>query len=110
MLDKQYREVLSKLEDLSAQRNAISKDVAKAKASKDETKAVELQKSVANIKSNAAELDKQKTILESDLKDLMLGIPNLPHESVPTGKDETDNKEIKKWSEPTKFSFKPKAH
>lgn len=109
-LDKEYRSVLAKGQELAAKRNSISKDVAKAKANKDEAKAKDLQKSVASIKSEAAELDKQAITLEKELKDLMLGIPNLPHDSVPTGKDETDNKEIKKWSEPTKFDFKPKTH
>lgn len=109
-LDKNYRDLLGQVEKLSAQRNSISKDIAKAKAKKDETTASNLQKQVAQIKKDAAELDKQAAIFEKDLRDKMLGIPNLPHESVPTGKDETQNKEIHKWSEPTKFDFKPKAH
>ncbi|MBQ0045431.1 MAG: serine--tRNA ligase [Mycoplasma sp.] len=109
-LDKKYRDLLTQTEKLSAQRNAISKDVAKAKAAKDEQTASKLQKEVASIKTQAADLDKQATVLAKELKEKMLGIPNLPHESVPTGKDETENKEVHKWSEPTKFDFKPKAH
>lgn len=109
-LDKKYRDLLAQTEKLSAQRNSISKDVAKAKAAKDEQTATKLQKEVASIKTQAADLDKQATILAKELKEKMLSIPNLPHESVPTGKDETENKEIHKWSEPTKFDFQPKAH
>ncbi|MCQ3914554.1 MAG: hypothetical protein MJ201_01920 [Mycoplasmoidaceae bacterium] len=95
-LDKNYRDLLGQVEKLSAQRNSISKDIARAKAKKDETTASNLQKQVAQIKKDAAELDKQAAIFEKDLRDKMLGIPNLPHESVPTGKDETQNKEIHK--------------
>lgn len=109
-LDKKYRDVLAKVEDLGAKRNTISKQVGEAKAKKDETTASKLQKEVTTIKAEAAELEKQAATLEKELKDKMLGIPNLPHESVPTGKDENDNKEVHKWSEPTKFDFKPKAH
>ena len=109
-IDKNYRDLLGQTEKLSAKRNSISKDIAKAKSSNDEKTAENLQKQVAQIKKDAAELEKQASIFEKKLKEKMLSIPNLPHESVPTGKDETENKEIHKWSEPTKFDFKPKAH
>lgn len=109
-IDKNYRDLLGQAEKLSAQRNSISKDIAKAKSQKDEKTAENLQKQVAQIKKDAAELEKQASVFEKKLRDKMLGIPNLPHESVPTGKDETENKEVHKWSEPTKFDFKPKAH
>lgn len=109
-LDKKYRDLLGKVEELNAKRNAITKDIAKAKQDKDETKAKNLQKSVSKIKTDVADLQKEASAFEGKLKDAMLGIPNLPHESVPTGKDETENKEVHKWSEPTKFDFKPKAH
>lgn len=109
-LDKQYREILAKVEELNAKRNAISKQVADAKAAKDDAKANQLLKDVATVKADCAKLEKQSADLEAKLQDKMLGIPNLPHDTVPTGKDENDNKEIKKWSTPTKFDFQPKAH
>lgn len=109
-LDKQYRAALGKLEELNAKRNAISKDIANAKMKKDEAQASALQKQVAIIKKESADLEKKSSELEAQLRTKMLGIPNLPHESVPTGKDENDNKEVKKFSTPTKFSFTPKTH
>lgn len=109
-LDKKYRDVLADLEDLKAKRNASTKDVGAAKMAKDEAKAKKLQAAVVTLKEKIADLEKKQAKLETELKDKMLGIPNLPHDSVPTGKDETENKEVHKWSEPTKFDFKPKAH
>ncbi|MCQ3908419.1 MAG: hypothetical protein MJ200_02465 [Mycoplasmoidaceae bacterium] len=95
-LDKNYRDLLGQVEELNAKRNAITKDVAKAKMEKDEKAASSLQKEVSKIKADVADLQKQADVLAKQLKDAMLGIPNLPHESVPTGKDETENKEIHK--------------
>lgn len=109
-LDEQFRKTLAKLEDLNAQKNNISKQVAQAKIKKDEKEAKKLMSQVGKIKTTSAELQKKSSTLEVKLQEKMLGIPNLPHDSVPTGKDETDNKEIKKWSTPTKFKFKAKAH
>lgn len=109
-LDKQHREILVELEELNAKKNTISKQVAQAKAKKDEATAKKLMKEVSEIKSSSTDLEKKQADLEAKLQNEMLGIPNLPHDSVPTGKDEHDNKEVKRWSEPTKFDFKPKAH
>ncbi len=109
-LDKEYREILIKIEELNAKKNTISKQVAQAKTKKDEASAKKLMAEVSEMKSSSADLEKKKAQLEAKLQDEMLGIPNLPHDAVPTGKDEHDNKEVKKWSEPTKFDFKPKAH
>ena len=109
-LDKKHREVLGKLEELNAKRNAATKDVAKEKMAKNEVKAKALQVEVVALKAEISILEKKQAKLEAELKEKMLGIPNLPHESVPTGKDENDNKEVHKWSEPTKFDFTPKAH
>ena len=55
-------------------------------------------------------LEQQASALDESFRALMAGIPNTPHESVPMGKGEADNVEIKKWGEPTKFSFPPKPH
>lgn len=109
-LDKKFRDVLADLEDLKAKRNASTKDIGAAKMAKDDAKAKKLQAGVVTLKEKIADLEKKQAKLEAELKEKMLGIPNLPHDSVPTGKDETENKEVHKWSKPTKFDFKPKAH
>ena len=109
-LDKKYRDVLAKVEELNGKRNKISKEVGLAKQAKDEAKASALQKEVTDMKSQMADLEKLANDLEAIIKEKMLGIPNLPHESVPTGKDETENKEVHRWGEQPKWSFTPKAH
>ncbi|MCQ2748217.1 MAG: hypothetical protein MJ223_03125 [Mycoplasmoidaceae bacterium] len=95
-MDKKYRELLTKVEEFGAKRNTISKKVSEAKAKKDEAAAAELQKEVAKMKKDAADAEKKAADLAAKLKEAMLVIPNLPHESVPTGKDETDNVEVHK--------------
>lgn len=109
-LDKKYREVLAKVEELNAKRNAASKEIGAAKMKKDEAKAASLQKEVTKIKTQCADLEKQASAMEAELKQKMLCIPNLPHESVPTGTDETQNKEIHRWGTVRDFGFTPKAH
>ena len=55
-------------------------------------------------------LDAELKDVETRLRDIMLHIPNMPKADVPIGKDDTENPEVRKWGEPTKFSFTPKAH
>ena len=57
-----------------------------------------------------AETDKKLKEVEQGLRDIMLTIPNMPDASVPVGKDDTENPEVRKWGEPTHFDFEPKAH
>src|SRR4030043_936070 len=94
-VDKKRRDLIGKTETLRAERNKLGKeDIAKGKKIKEELKKLE------------PELNK----VELELKELLYQIPNLPAEDVSFGKDESDNVEIKKWGEPEKFSFSPKAH
>jgi len=56
------------------------------------------------------EMDDAIRQMEKTISDILLSIPNIPHESVPYGKDESENVEIRRWREPTTFDFEPKAH
>ncbi|WP_036223165.1 serine--tRNA ligase [Mesoaciditoga lauensis] len=109
-LDKKIRELTTTLNSSRAERNSISKEVARFKAANDEEGAkriLERGKDLSReIKADETELSK----LQKELKDKLLNIPNLPFEKVPVGKDETENVEIRKWGEPRKFDFDPKAH
>ncbi len=108
--DERVRELITILNSLRAERNSVSKEMARLKATKDEEGAAkilargkELSKEIKSKESELAELQKK-------LKNMLLNIPNLPYEKVPVGKDETENVEIRKWGTPRNFNFEPKAH
>ena len=109
-IDEKLRKITTKLNSMKAERNSISKEVAKFKAAKNEegaAKILERGKELSNeIKIEEGELSK----LQKQLKEMLLNIPNVPFEEVPVGKDETENVELRKWGEPRKFDFDPRAH
>ena len=109
-IDKEWRDVTTKINELRAKRNEISKEVAKAKREKDEDKTKALMEEGKEVGKKIKELEDKKRELEEKQKQLLLRIPNVPHESVPVGEDETYNVEIRKWGQPTEFDFEPKAH
>jgi seryl-tRNA synthetase len=109
-LDEKYRAVLTEVEALRSKRNAVSQEIGKAKAQKDEAKAQALMSEVAALKADMPAKEAAVAELEAKLRNLALGIPNIPHESVPVGKDETQNPEVRKALEPRKFDFKPLDH
>ena len=108
--DKTYRQLLIKKESISARRNQLSKEVAYYKNQGDDVRTKEIMNEVASLKYEFEEVEKKTVILFNKINELMLSLPNIPHQSVPTGRDENDNIEVKKWSSPTKFNFNPKAH
>jgi seryl-tRNA synthetase len=109
-LDEARRVHLTKLQEAQARRNAASKEIGKAKASKDDEVAGKLMAEVAELKEFIQGGEEEERQLDAKLRDELSGIPNLPLDDVPLGKDEKDNKEIRKVGAPTKFSFKAKQH
>ena len=107
-LDTERRAALNEAQQLMAQRNAETQEIGKLKKAGEDTSA--RQQSVRAMGDRITTLEQQAGALDDSFRELMAGIPNTPHESVPTGKGEADNVEIKKWGEPTKFSFEPKPH
>ena len=107
-LDRRKRELQREVENLRALLNRKSKEYGRLKreGKEDET----LKGELAKIKETLKGLEEELKHLEEELKDLLLRIPNLPHPSVPVGKDENDNVEIRRWGEPPKFDFEPKPH
>jgi seryl-tRNA synthetase len=107
-LDGERRAAVTESERLKAQRNAESQEIAKRRKAGEDT--AERQQKVREMgESIAAFEDKAKTLDES-FRDLMAGVPNTPHESVPAGKSSEDNVEVRRWGTPPSFSFEPKAH
>lgn len=107
-LDEERRKILVKVEELKSIRNEKSKLIGVLKREKKD--ATEVLQSVSTLGDEIAELDKKVSEIETKINNILLSTPNLLHESVPVGKDENDNVEIRKFMEPTKFNFTPKAH
>jgi seryl-tRNA synthetase len=107
-LDEERRSILRDLEVLRAERNALSKEIGKRKSKGEQT--AELEGKVKEIKEKIEGLEDKLSKVEEQLKSVMLSIPNIPHQSVPVGKDETENVEVRRWGIPREFDFEPKAH
>ena len=109
-LDEERRSVIAEVESLQAERNAVSKQIGllMREGKKEEAEAAKEQ--VAANKDRIAELDQRRGEVEEELTALVAAIPNIPDASVPYGKDDSDNPEVRKWGEPTQFDFEPKEH
>jgi len=106
--DKKYREVLQKVENLKYQRNVLSH--ATSVLIKEGKDASEKIKEAGKIPVEIKNFETETKSLKEKIDNALLRIPNLLHESVPIGKDENDNVEIRKWGKPPKFDFEPKSH
>ena len=107
-LEKKRREVLAETETLKAQRNTVSKQIGAMKKSGENADAMVAEMQAVGEK--IAKLDAELKEIDGQLQDIMLNIPNMPKEDVPYGVDDSDNPEVRKHGEPTKFDFEPKAH
>lgn len=106
--DKQRRDLIIKTDELRKKRNDMSLEIAqKKKAGQDSAPLLEMMKEVSQ---KLEEIEGTQNKVELDYNKLALTIPNLIHESVPIGKDETANREIKKWGEPPRLDFKVQDH
>ncbi|GGD96860.1 serine--tRNA ligase [Paenibacillus nasutitermitis] len=108
VLDTKWRDLLQESEQLKSRRNTVSQEVAKLKKSGGDAESliVEMREVGDRIKA----LDEEVRTVEAEIAELMLAIPNIPHESVPVGASETDNVEIRRVGEVTELGFEPKAH
>jgi seryl-tRNA synthetase len=107
-VDEKRREILSAVEELRAKRNSLSKKVASIR--REGRDASEIEQEVRKTKERIEILENELEELEKEQRWLMLRIPNLPHPSVPLGEDEEDNREVRRWGEPRRFTFEPRAH
>ena len=107
-LEQQRRSLLAEVEELKNQRNTVSRQISQMKKNKENTDTIVAEMRAVGDKISA--LDASLKEVEAGLRDIMLNIPNMPKEDVPVGKDDTENPEMRKWGEPTKFAFTPKAH
>ncbi|MGB6992423.1 MAG: serine--tRNA ligase [Thermoanaerobaculia bacterium] len=107
-LDQKRRTSLVELEELKRRRNEASKEIGRIKQQGGDA-AAQIEE-VAQLKGRIAELEEVVGGVETDLAELELGFPNLPHDTVPVGEDESANRVERVVGEPRKFDFEPKAH
>src|SRR5689334_4664160 len=107
-VDEKRRQLITQSETLKAQRNRASEEIAKLKkAGQDATAQMEQTKA---LRAQSDELEKQAGEIDQEMRTMLAGIPNVPHESVPVGRSADDNKEVRRWGKPPEFSFTPKPH
>jgi len=109
-LDAERRRVIGESDRLNAQRNAASQEIGALMKAGQKDEAEARRKQVAESKERISELDKQRDQVEVRMRELLTSLPNLPHESVPVGKDESQNVEIRKWGSKPTFEFTPMDH
>src|SRR3984893_7845147 len=107
-VDTQRRHAITEAETMKARRNRASEEIAKLKKSgQDATAQIAETK---ELREQIQQREKAAEEFEANLQNILTGIPNLPHESVPVGKTPEDNAEVRRWGAPPKFDFTPKPH
>jgi seryl-tRNA synthetase len=107
-LDKAWRKSIVELNELRRRRNVITAEIAKLKSNGED--ASEKIREAEEIPNNIKRLEDEIGKLREKIDYALLRIPNILHDSVPIGKDENDNVEIRRWGKPPKFDFQPKSH
>jgi seryl-tRNA synthetase len=108
--DTERRRVIAQSDQLNAQRNAASREIGALMKAGKRDEADARRKQVNELKDQIAELDHKRDAAEARMRELLSTLPNIPHESVPVGKDEAANQEIRRWGTAPKFDFEPKDH
>ena len=106
--DQKWRSVQSEANTLRAKRNKLTEEIAQLRRKGQDASG--LVKQAEQIPRQIKDLEQQTTELGNKVTAALMGLPNIMHESVPFGKDEDDNFEVKKWGEPPEFGFQPKDH
>ena len=107
-LDAKRREILMEVEQMKNRQNTVSKEIPKLKKEGKDT--ADIMAEMKTLSADIKALDSQLAEIEKELKDVLLGVPNTPNPEVQIGEDDTDNVEMRKFMEPKKFGFEPKAH
>ncbi len=107
-LDKERRELITANEQLKAQRNKASDEIARLK--KDKQDAAALIAEMKQVSERIKQADERIAALDAEQREFLLVTPNLPHNSVPVGASAADNQEVRRWGAPPKFDFAPRPH
>ena len=107
-LEEKRKAIQVKTQELQQQRNTRSKDIGKAKAQDEDIQP--LLDEVASLGGELKSSEDELTEIQKELNEIVMGIPNILHESVPEGESEEDNEEVRRWGEPKAFNFTVKDH
>ena len=108
--DAERRSVIAESDRLNAERNSASREIGALMKDGQREAADARRKAVNELKDRIGELDKKRETAEARMRELLSTLPNLPHDSVPVGQDESANVEIRRWGTKPEFDFEPKDH
>ena len=108
--DAERRRIIAESDQLNAERNTASREIGALMKEGKREEADGRRKQVNDLKERIAELDRLRERSETRMRDLLSTLPNIPHESVPVGKDESANVEVRRWGTKPEFAFEPKDH
>jgi len=106
--DEKRRSILGEVEKLKAERNKLSEEISRRKKAKEDTLPIIDQ--LKQLSEKIKVLDEELASIQRDIHQFLISLPNIPHSSVPVGKDESENVVVKTWGEKPSFSFTPKPH
>jgi seryl-tRNA synthetase len=109
-LDAERRRVIAESDSLNAERNAASREIGGLMKEGRKEEAESRRREVGELKERIAALDRARDEAESRMRELLSGIPNVPHESAPVGRDESANEVVRVWGEAPRFDFEPQDH
>jgi len=107
-LEAERKKIQTQTQDLQAKRNAASKEIGKAKSKGEDVSGIMAQ--VASLGDELKQAESELDRLQQELTEIALGLPNIPHDSVPDGLNEAANVEVRRWGEPKPFGFDVKDH
>lgn len=108
--DEERRRVIAESDRLNAERNAASREIGALMKEGKRDEADARRKAVGELKERMSELDQRRDTAEGRMRELLSTLPNIPHESVPAGSDESANVEVRRWGTKPEFDFEPKDH
>ena len=108
--DEERRRIIAESDQLNAERNSASREIGALMKEGKREEADARRQAVGNLKDRIAELDQKRDQAEASMRELLSTLPNLPHESVPVGHDESANVEIRRWGGKPELDFEPKDH
>src|SRR2546421_7500108 len=108
--DAERPRVIAESDALNAQRNSSSREIGALMKEGKKEEADARRREVGELKERISELERARDEAERRMQELLAAIPNVPHESVPVGADESANKEVRQWGDPPRFDFEPRDH